>query len=1113
MDEEYSEGVDTSADMDVSDTDIAEDIPADIPDDVPEDIPEDDSSDSDVADDFSENVSDDAVTDEAEYDDVDDSIEEDSIELEAEEMDESIDDFEEDSNDDSEIPQEDDVETDDIPEDSGEIEEAAESEVTDVEDIPEDTGSDVETVQDEFSEDEIPEDVTDTETADETADADVDVDAAETDTAEQSEDVTDVDGSDTTEQPEDVADTEATNETDDAEDTDTAEQSEDVTDAVAMYETADAEDTAAAEQPEDVTDTKATNETDDAENTDATDQPEDMTDTEATDETADADAAETTDETTDTEDTDDTEQTEDMTDAETTDETAYADDADTAEQPRDVTDTETADESAEADDTDAAEQPENMTDTEATDENADVEDTNVTDTEATNEAADVGGTDTTERSENQSDLETYDYETSPETQDAVNPETSGEFVSAENPYRERWEKFGEEFSGNSEADRWDSLKDVPFSGEDQADTGTGTEGTDAEGSAMPSETADVDNSSEASEINSISDYMNTHNYGPDDFATYSQDPQWRQLMRQEYPDYELPEMTQESAHAQLSQYMNDHNYGVDDYAEYSQDPVWRELHSTAFPNDELPPLSDATGGQNMDSTVSTSADSIDLNSPGSGNNSGKPTPKNPDDIDEGQLFGSFETDKHINGSDSFVMGDNYERFKRDYYSPEESSYEAYDVPKEVDISPNMIEGIHLGERELEDPSVFWSQHEKNGTLESFKEIASHIPDVRKQLASGKTMDELLADPELSECTGIYFANKPKVIENDGYYEFDSNGRHRILAAREAGYDIPVEVIGRRNRSEVIKTQDPETMDGELYANIGGDLSKQVAADNKEFGSIADKVRNFFTPSSKDNDLIEPVADNAIEPNQDVQSKPKWTPPAIKGVDIKESKADITPLNTTRQSINLVDLPDGSKARVFDHPSDLKKVLPFSQGKNEYSKSGTCALADTGVWLRVAGSRYAENDVVGFASTHTDRKGQPLCSKSGGTLPSNIPDIWEHFGMPAYSDSSKNLESIAEAVESGKAVSVGVNAGTLWEQDNAEEIKIPQDCYGDGGANHAIGIMSCERDPIYGNVTHFYINDTGRTYERDACRRISVEDFWKAFNVKRACATISQKPVW
>ena len=34
--------------------------------------------------------------------------------------------------------------------------------------------------------------------------------------------------------------------------------------------------------------------------------------------------------------------------------------------------------------------------------------------------------------------------------------------------------------------------------------------------------------------------MNAHNYGPDDFATYSQDPQWRELHHQAFPDYEMP---------------------------------------------------------------------------------------------------------------------------------------------------------------------------------------------------------------------------------------------------------------------------------------------------------------------------------------------------------------------------------------------------------------------------------------------------------------------------------------------------------------------------------------------------------------------------------------------
>ena len=94
-------------------------------------------------------------------------------------------------------------------------------------------------------------------------------------------------------------------------------------------------------------------------------------------------------------------------------------------------------------------------------------------------------------------------------------------------------------------------------------------------------------------FNSLSDYMNAHNYGPDDFATYSQDPEWRILHREAFPDYELPPLTQENAYNQLSDYMNTHNYGPDDFAAYSQDPIWRELHSAAFPDYELPVLVDS----------------------------------------------------------------------------------------------------------------------------------------------------------------------------------------------------------------------------------------------------------------------------------------------------------------------------------------------------------------------------------------------------------------------------------------------------------------------------------------------------------------------------------------
>ena len=86
----------------------------------------------------------------------------------------------------------------------------------------------------------------------------------------------------------------------------------------------------------------------------------------------------------------------------------------------------------------------------------------------------------------------------------------------------------------------------------------------------------------------LSEYMNEHNYGLDDFATYSQDPEWQRLHSNAYPDYTPPEAsstdTQENSFRQLSEYMNEHNYGSDDFATYSQDPEWQRLHSNAYPD-------------------------------------------------------------------------------------------------------------------------------------------------------------------------------------------------------------------------------------------------------------------------------------------------------------------------------------------------------------------------------------------------------------------------------------------------------------------------------------------------------------------------------------------------
>ena len=90
----------------------------------------------------------------------------------------------------------------------------------------------------------------------------------------------------------------------------------------------------------------------------------------------------------------------------------------------------------------------------------------------------------------------------------------------------------------------------------------------------------------------LGEYLAEHNYGRDDYAEYSQDPEWQRLNNEflvetgrepiDYPDTpagETPEYGPGPAQTALGEYLAEHNYGRDDYAEYSQDPEWQRLNN------------------------------------------------------------------------------------------------------------------------------------------------------------------------------------------------------------------------------------------------------------------------------------------------------------------------------------------------------------------------------------------------------------------------------------------------------------------------------------------------------------------------------------------------------
>ena len=78
---------------------------------------------------------------------------------------------------------------------------------------------------------------------------------------------------------------------------------------------------------------------------------------------------------------------------------------------------------------------------------------------------------------------------------------------------------------------------------------------------------------------SVSDYYGAHNYGPDDYDTYSQDPVWRRIMLENDPNVELPPLNNDAQFQSMADFYGAHNYGPDDFNTYIRDPEWQRLNN------------------------------------------------------------------------------------------------------------------------------------------------------------------------------------------------------------------------------------------------------------------------------------------------------------------------------------------------------------------------------------------------------------------------------------------------------------------------------------------------------------------------------------------------------
>ena len=209
-----------------------------------------------------------------------------------------------------------------------------------------------------------------------------------------------------------------------------------------------------------------------------------------------------------------------------------------------------------------------------------------------------------------------------------------------------------------------------------------------------------------------------------------------------------------------------------------------------------------------------------------------------------------ENDDKSNHADALVQAKEPEHHtdaeKENSYTEQEKNNTEEPVPEEntsdktnvnntfTMIDPNEIKGIDSSS------DRFWDH--RGNTKEDYTNLASHLPELQEQLNRGVTPEDIANDPSLRDTYNAYYNpdNMVKVEKRDGEYHFQDDGRHRVEAAKELGYDIPVEVIDLSQPEESAKpameNSGKNAADGEVSeTQTAGtdDVEEDHAADDPE----------------------------------------------------------------------------------------------------------------------------------------------------------------------------------------------------------------------------------------------------------------------------------------
>ncbi len=555
----------------------------------------------------------------------------------------------------------------------------------------------------------------------------------------------------------------------------------------------------------------------------------------------------------------------------------------------------------------------------------------------------------------------------------------------------------------------------------------------------------MDETADSDPMQDMAEYMSEHNYGREDYETYSKDPEYQAINDrlleadgQDPVDYNADSDPMQD----MAEYMSEHNYGREDYETYSKDPEYQAINDRLLEADGQDPIEYGTSDTDFESQLNDNVIN-DMDEESSQDYIYETTEETDDSITDsfGENLETEEVTDEVVSDVTEETEDNVtDSFEENLETEEVTDEIVTDVAEETEDNVNDSFEENLETEEVTDEVVTdVSEETQDGVSDSFEE----------NLETEEVTDEVVTD--VTEET-----------EDNVTDVFEEN-----LETEEVTDEVVTDVTE--------ETEDGVT-DGFEENLETEEVTDEVVTDVTE--ETEDNVTDGFEENLETEEVTDEVVLNEVDNSTSLDE-------GVLVTNVSDTTENIENYEVPGDLSNLLGNDEFEDFVKLENPEFYETGSFYTQGINEYGYEGTCGPTSqaNAINTLLGTNEFTENKVLTVAVEND------LCETSsldpadnGGTTTDEFMELYGKINekldgklnVERYDyENALSVNEMADKLDEGAVLNIAVDANTLWDSNN----HIPGIMGQDKMTDHWITVTGVDRNPD-GSIAGFKLIDSG-----------------------------------